>query len=347
LLFESQESFPFQKDEPWDANSELLENLYVDEVVNGISDLGIPVDPVKTSEFLEQLATMRYRFDYVVNMSKGLRGPAKKSLVPGLLDYLGMPYLGSDPYVLSFVRNKAHLKAFAAHLGLATPRFALISRSSDVIEARLPPFPLFVKPCHESSSIGIDEHSLVNDTAALRDAVNRIVTHYRQPAMVEEFLSGREFSVPIIGNDVPNPLGVVELVTESGDSLEGSYLTSSVVYRYRYGLHVPSGLAAALERRLKDMAVALYSAVGFRDYGRVDFRLDQNGAPNLLEASTHPHLAKHSDFFTLYRSAGRTYSNMLEDILAASWKRVATTYTRVGSGMDRTEVASRDLNGAA
>ena len=274
---------------------------------------------IRADRFLDQPKSIRESVDFVFNMSKGTRGPAKKSLVPALLDYLGLPYLGSDPYVLSFVRNKAHLKAFAAHLGISTPPFALIADYREIDRASLPPFPLFVKPCYESSSIGINEDSLVQDRASLDSAVRSVNVSYRQPAIVESFLPGREFSVPIIGNATPIPLGVAELTLEGGATLENRFLTSEIVYRYRYGLEPAAEFPASQE--MMRTAVTLFQAVGMRDYGRVDFRLDAEGRPFLLEASTHPHLARHSDFAVLSQSKGLDYTTFLRELLSASFLR--------------------------
>jgi D-alanine-D-alanine ligase len=288
-------------------------------LVAGLRDARFPVETIRVEQFLSDPKGLVGRVDFVVNMSKGLRGPFKKSLVPAILDYLGIPYLGSDPYVLSFVRNKAHLKAFAAHIGIPTPEFALVRDIADMRGLTLPPFPLFVKPCHESSSIGIDEKSHVTTEDGLLSAVRRIIDLYKQPAIVESFLSGAEYSVPIIGTARPEAQGVVELLTEDGTSLDGRCLVSEVVARYRYGLRYPVATPAADE--MVRYALMLYHAVGFRDYGRVDFRLDGEGHPFLLEASTHPHIAKHSDFYKVWESRGLSHTQLLEHLVRSSLGR--------------------------
>ena len=160
-------------------------------VVSG--DAGFPVESIQVDQFLSNPKSLVGRVRFVVNMSKGVRGPFKKSFVPAVLEHVRIPYLGSDPYVLSFVRNKAHLKAFAHHLGIPTPEFQVVREEGELDMAALPDFPLFVKPCYESSSIGIDQNSKVASRTELMATVRRVVAGYHQPAIVERFLSGAEF----------------------------------------------------------------------------------------------------------------------------------------------------------
>src|SRR5262245_44095040 len=136
--------------------------------------------------------------DIVFNMAEGLTGVDREARIPALLERWGIPFTGSSACTLRTCLDKAATKRVLQQHGLPTPAYAVISCAHSIPE--LPAFPLIVKPLHEGSSKGIEQTSVVSTRAALRERVAYVLATYRQPALVETFLSGREFTVALLGN---------------------------------------------------------------------------------------------------------------------------------------------------
>ncbi len=181
-------------------------------------------------------------------------------------------------------------------------------------------YPAIVKPVAESSSIGIDEDSIVATPAAAAARAAWLLARLGQPALVETFVEGVEVEVPLVGSPALIPLGVVG-ITIDGNLVRGKdHLASTAVYDDSYGFvaSVPDIEAVSVKAAALQAAIAL----GIRDYGRIDFRVSADGCPVFMEASTHPHIQPHSSFFALASDRGLSYSAMLTEILDAGSLRL-------------------------
>src|SRR5712692_118643 len=136
--------------------------------------------------------------DMVFNMAEGLSGPDREAHIPALLELWGIPFTGSSARTLRTCLDKAATKRVLQQHGLPTPAYAVLHRAAALPD--LPAFPLIVKPLHEGSSKGIAEASVVHTLTALQTRVGHVLETYRQPALVETFLPGREFTVALLGN---------------------------------------------------------------------------------------------------------------------------------------------------
>src|SRR3989304_10393236 len=153
----------------------------------------------------------RTRPDIVFNMAEGLWGESREAQIPAMLEMLRIPYTGSNPLTLGLCLNKARAKEVLAYYGIPTARFMVAAKPSLEIEKYLS-FPMIVKPLFEGSSKGIKNDSIVKTSAELRNKVTSVLGEYAQPALVEEYLSGREFTVALIGNgERLNVLPIVEI----------------------------------------------------------------------------------------------------------------------------------------
>ncbi|HSR10114.1 MAG TPA: D-alanine--D-alanine ligase, partial [Thermodesulfobacteriota bacterium] len=135
----------------------------------------------------------------VFNMAEGIHGNSREAQIPSILEMLGIPYTGSDPLTLAVCLDKAMAKVILRHHGIPTPGFRVVAEEGKKMGG-FPPFPLIVKPLREGSSKGILNSSLVRNARQLKDEIHRVVAEYRQPALVEAFLPGREFTVAMLGN---------------------------------------------------------------------------------------------------------------------------------------------------
>jgi len=137
--------------------------------------------------------------DIVFNIAEGRDGPNRESHVPAMLEMLGIPYTGSDPMTLSLCLDKGRAKEILSFYKVSTPRFQVVSSISERIKLKI--FPLIVKPLHEGSSKGVKNDALVFSPSELKKKVEKIIVQYHQPALVEEYLNGREFTVAVMGNN--------------------------------------------------------------------------------------------------------------------------------------------------
>jgi D-alanine-D-alanine ligase len=235
----------------------------------------------------------------------------------------GVPCLGSDALSLSLTLDKALCSRLVAAAGVAVPEQLVLGSARELESAVLPaPFPLIVKPRWEGTAKGIGPGSRVQDRAGLAREVARIVESYGQPALVERFLDGPEYTVSVVGNDPPRALAVLQRALEE---------------RTRIGLHalerhpappggwrhcLPGTLDAPLEAELVRLALRAYEALGCRDWARADFRLDAEGRPRFLEMNPLPTFSGEGSFGILAELEGRPLEDLLAELLAAGLRRL-------------------------
>ena len=180
------------------------------------------------------------RVDMVFNICEGRTGRNRESLVPAILESLGIPYSGSDPLTLGMTQDKSVAKEIATSAGVFTLRAVTIVDPATLDERHMPPYPLFVKPNHEGCSKGIRFDSLVSDFTALRRQVAWVIEEYRQPALVEEFLPGRELSVGMLGNRPPTVFLPAEILVSDAGGTPLTFYPFELKGRHRKQLACPA-----------------------------------------------------------------------------------------------------------
>jgi D-alanine-D-alanine ligase len=279
--------------------------------------------------------------DICFNIAEGLRGDARESQVPALLEMLGIPYTGSRVLAQAISLDKAVTKRLWREAGLPTASFQVFRRGDETLEPDLT-FPLFVKPVHEGTGMGINRGSIVHSEATLRKQALWVVETYRQPALVEGYLSGREFTVGLIGN-APDPsqsrrhdlydergyhvFPVLEIDARVGAGA-GLYNAASKAFSPGEGgapLYLcPADIPSSLETDLKRLAVEAFETIGALDLGRVDFRLGDDGRPYLLEINTLPGLNPWvSDLCIMAQAEGLPYTDLINEVLDLAADRYA------------------------
>lgn len=271
----------------------------------------------------------------VFNIAEGFRGPSREAQIPAMLEMLGIPYTGSDPLTLAICLDKSRAKEILSYYKVPTPRFAVI-HSLEELRALNFPLPSIVKPLHEGSSKGIFNSSVVKTRAELEEQIHRVLDAYSQPALVEEFLTGREFTVAMLGNN--GDLRVLPIVEIRFDSLpEGvnpiySYEAKWIWDTMDHPIDVhecPARVDKALERRIKEVCSDAFRVLKCRDWTRIDVRLDKSGEPNIIELNPLPGILpnpeEHSCFPQAARAAGMDYNTMINEVLNAAVKRYGTS----------------------
>lgn len=269
--------------------------------------------------------------DIVFNIAEGRFGASREAQIPAMLEMLNIPYTGSDPLTLGICLDKSRAKEILSYYRIANPKFAVISSLSELRSLEFP-VPAMVKPLFEGSSKGIFNSSLVHTAKELTEQVTKVVEEYDQPALIEEFLPGREFTVAMLGNG--KDLRVLPIVEIKFDSLpQGvnpiySYEAKWIWDQSSNPLEIfecPAKVDAELKTAIEELCRNSYNALRCRDWSRIDVRLDKNGRPNIIEINPLPGILPKIEDNSCYpkaaRMAGLNYQEMLNAVLDAGMKR--------------------------
>jgi D-alanine-D-alanine ligase len=278
------------------------------------------IDLEATSELPNVLAAMPV--DVVFNMAEGIKGRNREAVVPALLELLDIPYSGSDPAALSIALDKALAKRIVRQHGILTPNFVTLQTGKERLPRELMKFPLIVKPVAEGSSKGVHHTSVVETEAELRETAREMIARYDQPALVESYIAGREFTVGLLGERRPKvlpPMEVVFLAAEKHPVYSFEYKQDwSSKIRYDVPAHLEPAQLRALERAARECFIAL----GCRDVARVDFRMDEQGKVYFLECNPLPGLTPGwSDLVLIAKAAGIEYHALIAEILSGAIRR--------------------------
>ena len=278
------------------------------------------VDLESTSDLPIQLASTPV--DVVFNIAEGFKGRSRESQVPALLELLDIPYTGSDPAALSVSLDKALAKRMVRTHGILTPDYQVMHTGKERLSRELG-FPLLVKPVAEGTSKGVTKKSVVRDEAEMREVAREMIAKYRQPALVEEYVSGREFTVGLLGERRPRVLPPMEIVFLDPDDETPIYsfdMKQDWNDKIRY--EVPARLSERELERLERAARECFAALGCRDVARVDFRMDPDGRIFFIESNPLPGLAPGwSDLVLIAQAAGIEYRALIGEILSFAIRR--------------------------
>ncbi len=261
--------------------------------------------------------------DVAWNIAEAYGSRNREAWAPVLLEMLEIPALGSDALTLSLSLDKAWTHALVAAAGVPVPPHAVAGSGSLPPEGRPAPYPLFVKPRWEGTAKGIHPGSRVEDRAALEREVARVEAVYRQPALVEAFLPGAEYTVTLVGHAPARALPVLQRALERRSGIGLHALERHAAASGGGFEHVlPGVLDAALEARLGELALRAFDALACRDFARVDFRLDAAGEPCFLEINPLPTFAPDGSFGILAEWMGRPLPELLAEVLASGLRRI-------------------------
>ena len=299
-----------------DETAEFDKQETVDAIDMAMKNLGFETDPIGNAfQLIEALAGGK-KWEMVFNIAEGLYGDGRESLVPALLDQYRIPYVFSGPVIMGVSLNKHLAKLVVAAEGVPVSKGLLVHNPADIDKINLD-FPLFVKPVSEGTGKGITEKSIVSSKDELKEMVTWILEEFRQPALVEEYLPGREFTVGIVGSGLSSiAIGGMEVITAGN-------LPYSVEVKENYQNYCSyKALDNDIEDECKTVAVKAWNALGAVDAGRVDLKADKNGRICFIEANPLAGLNPvHSDLPILARMYGIEYQQLLEMIMKEAIKR--------------------------
>lgn len=286
----------------------------------------------------------RLKPDICFNICEGHFGDARESQVPALLEMLRIPYTGSRVMALALALDKPMTKRILAYHGLPTPSFQVFERLDEPLDSDLK-FPLFVKPSREGTGMGVMVDSIVHDESHLRAKLENIFERYRQPALVERFIDGREVTVGLVGN-LTNPAArrlpedehamrideglhifpTLEVDMARYPVEEGGIYSNRLKVALADDFHIfcPAPLRNDQVEHLNWLTAAVFRVMGCLDVARVDFRLDssENDCPYILEINPLPGLNPgYSDLCIEAEAGGWPYERLINRILDEALRR--------------------------
>jgi D-alanine-D-alanine ligase len=318
----------FQQNFPQDVNGREDDSYYV-SIVDALRSRGHDAFGFRVRE--DHLQDLRHLdCDLAFNLvDDGLNNDSRlEPHLPAILDVFGVPYTGSDFFALAITLDKARTKEILGYHGIPTPGFQIFAGADEPLRGDLA-FPLIVKPVHEDASIGIFRNSVVADEAALRARVRDVLENNRQPAIVEEYVHGRELSVGVLERDggllvtpmnevvfnLPADVPHVYSYTGKWDSESDEY--KAIVPDECPALDVPPAAAEEIRR----VALRTFAVLRLRGYARVDYRLRADGRLFVLEVNANPLIGEYSVMATMAEKMGWPFAEFIETIAVEAHRR--------------------------
>lgn len=306
--FSEEETAEFDKEETIEGIEKSLQHLgYATERIGNVKQLAAQLVAGKS-------------WDIVFNICEGMYGIGREAQVPALLDAWNIPYVFSNPLVLSLTLHKGMTKSVIRDAGLATPDFYVVAKPEDVDKVTIP-FPLFAKPVAEGTGKGIDGRSVIADAAQLKKVCIDLLARFKQPVLVEKFLSGREFTVGIVGTgENARTTGTMEIVlNEKAEKNVYSYGNKD---EYEDLVEYKTAERIIVDQCEK-LALAVWNTLGCEDGGRVDIRCDDAGVPSFIEVNPLAGMNPvHSDLPILSRLNGISYDELMGMIMKSAVRKV-------------------------
>jgi D-alanine-D-alanine ligase len=273
------------------------------------------------------LALARMECDLVFNLTESFADDDTADFkIAGFLELIGKKYTGSGTHGLMLAQDKAIAKKIFAFHGIHTPVFAKSFRGRLDFSHDLQ-FPVIVKPAREDGSIGIEFSAVVSSIRELMERMDWLHANFDSPVLIEEYIDGREMYVGVLGNDKPEALPVIEL--DLSKLPEGTPRIAAAEVKWGKGTRayrdtksvVATDLPDETVASLQQTAVAAYQALELRDYGRVDMRLQPDGRVQVIEVNPNPWLSSRAELAMAARKSGRTYPQLVEEIVALAMAR--------------------------
>jgi len=274
-----------------------------------------------------ELRKLKSKYDLIFNLAEGIGGdPLKEPKIAKVFEKAELPFTGAGSKALALCLNKAKAKKVLADNGIPTPKYQLIRKLPAKVSKKLS-FPLIIKPVHEDGSIGINSDSVVNNEEEFNRKVQEMLEVYKQPALVEEYIDGREINVALISNgEKLQALPLSEIIFEFPEgvpkivSFEAKWVDDSLLNKKSIG-KCPADVPEQVKERIIELAKKAFLAMGCSDYGRVDFRL-RGDELYVLEVNPNPCINPNgAGFIRSAVAAGYDYDGIINKIVEIASER--------------------------
>jgi D-alanine-D-alanine ligase len=306
-----------------DAEAEYDAPETIEAIRDALESYGHVVVPLEATPDLPR-QFMEAPVDLVFNIAEGVAGRNREAAVPALCELMGIPYTGSDAATLSIALDKALSKRVLRQHDVLTAEFQLMETGRERLSSKLK-FPLIVKPNQEGSSKGVSAHaSVVDDEEGLRAVVRELIERYRQPALIEDYIAGREFTVGCLGDKRPRVLPPMEILFKDKNNPRPVY---DFQIKQEWEKHVyyecPAKLTPAELKAIERVTRETFIALDCRDVARVDLRMNARGEIYVIEVNPLPGLTpNYSDLCLIATAANIDYRSLIGEILAGGLKRL-------------------------
>jgi D-alanine-D-alanine ligase len=272
----------------------------------------------------------------IINMCESFAGRSTMEFnIAGAYELMGIPFTGNPARTLCLCQDKYQTKSILASHGLPTAKARLMTAADQAVGLK---FPLIVKPNAEDASTGVYPNSVVRDTKSLRDRVQKILDTYEEPALVEEYIEGREFNVAVLEGEIVQALPVSEIDFTALPPDQPKIVSYEAKWFEDHELYLktppvcPARIAETVRARLQECAVNAFRVMGCQDYARVDFRMNKDGDIFILEVNPNPDISLNAGYVRALTAAGLDYpafwSRMIENALRRS-ENHGTAYEKV------------------
>jgi len=327
VTYDLKEDWQWRDGEPKDASAEFDKPETIDRVCKAFEGEGHKVVRIGNVDcLLKQINDLQV--DLIFNMCEGKVGRNREMQVPVLLEMYDIPFVGSDALTLGVTLDKVAAKKIFKGDNLPTADYFVVRLNEAnrmIIERHLQSknltFPLMVKTCYEGSSKGINEDARVIDMQSLEKQIQWIHENYNQPVLVEDFIKGTEFTVAVMGNEIIEAMPVVQYVMDGKYDLGDAFYSGQRLADLSVDYICPAQISTELEQKLQRIAIDAYRSVECRDFGRVDFRVDENENPFILEVNPLPSLECNDVFDVFPKVLGTTFDTTMNKIVQHAVKR--------------------------
>lgn len=301
------------KEKELDPRSYRQSEMIANQIKAGLVDQGHEVTLIPATLNLFQDIEDAGDLDVIFNSSTGINSKKEQANIAGMLELLDIPFVGSSLMTQAISLSKEYAKASFQKAGVSVSPFQLFYSADTPLNADME-FPLFVKPVREGSGVGITNQSLVENEEELRVQAESILEDFKQPALVEGYLPGREFSVAVLGTKNPEVLPILEVKIPEEHELAIQTVdikADNVVER-----EVPANIPAKLKEEIEETVLRAYNAIECSEYARVDVKLDADGNPNVIELNPLPALEEGFEHYPLMaEKAGYSLGELAEKLI--------------------------------
>lgn len=324
LAYDLKEDVAPNRSQPEDALEEYDSLETIEGLTAALESLGHSV--VRLGGGKQFLANvLQNDVDFVFNVAEG-RGisRSREAQVPAVLEMLDIPYSGADPQCLAICLDKPLTKKLVSMAGVRMPRWRVVTHPSELEEITWDDFPLpaFVKPAYEGSSKGIRLGSRVENPKQIIETVAKLLDHYQQPVMIEEFIAGEEVTVGMVGNCPPRILGIMRVVPKQNMPYFVYSLEVKRQWESMVEYECPAQLESGILQNIASSSIKAYDVLDCRDFARLDYRISPDGIPYFLEINPLAGLnPRSSDLPIMARKMGWTYHALISAILNAALER--------------------------
>lgn len=318
------------------AEAEFDEPATIRGIEKTLQELGHKVFKIAADETAYlKLKKIKNKIALVFNIAEGARGADREAQLPAMMEMLGIPYTGPKPLAYALELNKAKAKEIFLANNIPTPAWRVINTANDQVKWPFT-YPAIVKPIGEGSSKGIMAKNFVKNFSELKKITSELLKKFEQPALIEEYLPGREFTVAMIGEPL-RPLPIIEITFQElpkgmpkFDHFEAKWLYDNP-QKGVDPLICPAKTSRHLKKQIEQVSLNACQALEMTDFARVDIRLDKKGIPNVIEINCPPGIipdpTENSRFPRAARAAGIDYNKMIEIILRSACKRYGIKYS--------------------